>query len=116
MKRLLTLVSISLLFSCDNTSTKTPTTSPTPTNSAVVTAISFKDVKTIIDQKCTTCHTSVGRTPAGTISFDTISVIGDRANQIKKSVTRRSMPPSGSLPPNEMQLISDWADQGGKTE
>lgn len=113
MKSLLILVSVSLLFSCDNTSTKTPTASATPTTP--ITAVNFKEVKTLIDQKCTTCHTSVGRMPAEGISFDTLNAIGSGSDRIKRSVVRRSMPSSGSLTDAEIKLITDWADQGGKT-
>lgn len=114
MKRLLILASVSFLFSCDNTATKTPSTSATPTTPII--AVNFKEVKTLIDQKCTTCHTAVGRKPAEGISFDTLSDIASGSNKIKRSVVRRSMPPSGSLTDAEIKLISDWADQGGKTE
>lgn len=114
MKKLIALLSFSILFSCTNTATQTPST-PSSSTTPVAT-VSFASVKTVIDQKCTTCHTSVGRTPANGISFDTASGIGGRSNQIKREVERKSMPPSAPLSDSEIKLISDWVSQGSKTE
>lgn len=115
MKKLLTLLSISILFSCTSANTQTPPSTPS-SSTAPATAVSFKEVKTLIDQKCTTCHTSVGRSPAAGVSFDTVSGIGSRSNQINRQVSRKSMPPSAPLSDTEMKLISDWVSQGAKTE
>lgn len=114
MKKLIALLSFSILFSCTNTATQTPSTPSEST--APVTAVSFKEVKTLVDQKCTTCHTSVGRSPDAGVSFDTVNDIVSGSNEINRQVSRKRMPPSTPLSNTEMKLISDWVSQGAKTE
>lgn len=115
MKKLLTLIILSSsLFGCvgDDSTTPTKPVSPSPTTPTAT--VSFSSVKNVINQQCTTCHTSVGRTPSAGISFDTDSSIVSRASQIKNRVSNRTMPPSNPLSAADIQLISDWVSQGAK--
>lgn len=115
MKKLLTLMVLSsALFSCVGNDSKSPSNTVNPSPTTPVATVSFSSVKNIVAQQCTTCHTSVGRTPSAGIAFDTDSSIVSRANRIKTRVSNKTMPPSTPLSAADIQLISDWVSQGAK--
>lgn len=115
MKKLLSLIILSsTLFGCVGDDSTSPSNPVSPSPTTPVATVSFSSVKNIINQKCTTCHTSVGRTPAAGMAFDTDASIVSRANQIKTQVSNKSMPPSNPLSAADIQLISDWVAQGSK--
>ena len=68
------------------------------------------EIRPIIDTNCqlSSCH---GDNP-GIPSFATYPDVQANASGIKFKTSSGSMPPGGPLPDAEVQLISDWVDQG----
>ena len=72
------------------------------------------DVKTIIDNNCTTCHGSV-RPQAGLslVSYQQVRTAAESGNLIPRmNNATNPMPPSGILPAATRALIDKWADDG----
>lgn len=67
-------------------------------------------IRPIIDTNCqiSNCHGSNGSIP----TFLTYNNVKDNALGIKFRTAAKTMPPTGALPDSEIQLISDWVDQG----
>ncbi len=73
----------------------------------------FTSVKNIINSRCGGCHTGGGS--SGGVSFATDCSIVNRASRIQaRAVTQSNMPPSGPLPSNEKQAITNWINAGGQ--
>lgn len=68
------------------------------------------EIRPIIDTNCqlSNCHGDWQGIP----SFATYADVSANANGIKFRTGNGSMPPAGPLPDAEVQLISDWVDQG----
>ena len=68
------------------------------------------EIRPIIDTNCqiSNCHGDNQGIP----SFATYADVNANANGIKFRTGNGSMPPAGPLPDAEVQLISDWVDQG----
>lgn len=112
------LLSTILLSGCD-----TKSVSPLPTSSATVpsdTKVSFAQVKSVISQRCSTCHsstptdTSFGNMPGGVV-YDTDQQIQAGAQRIKaRTVISKDMPKMNktNITQEERDLIGKWVDQG----
>ncbi|RYX99733.1 hypothetical protein EON78_02780 [bacterium] len=122
--------SIMLLSACNSTTTtqpqpsasassvpSTPTESPTNGNT---TKVQFVQVKTIIEQRCATCHSatsvdnSFGNMPGG-VSYDTAELIKANANRIKaRAVISKDMPKFNktNITEEERTLLGRWVDEG----
>ena len=83
-------------------------------------------IQTIFNSNCTSCHTgtynggldltSYENVMAGGTSGDVI-VPGDHANSLLwQKVDNGTMPPSGNLSADEIELIGDWIDEGALPE
>jgi len=73
--------------------------------------VSYADqVRPIIDTNCqiSNCHGDSEGIPP----WASYANVKAKAEEIKFKTTSGSMPPSGPLPDTEIQLISDWVDQG----
>ena len=75
------------------------------------------DTKAVFDARCTSCH-ATSRTggvrngaPVG-VNFDTYTVAAANAVRGNTRVQAGTMPPTGTLPQNERELIQLWLDQG----
>ncbi len=68
------------------------------------------EIRPIIDTNCqiSNCHGAQQGIP----SFATYADVSANASNIKFRTSSGSMPPAGPLPDAEVQLISDWVDQG----
>jgi hypothetical protein len=68
------------------------------------------EIRPIIETSCqlSNCHGD----RMGIPSFATYADVSANANGIKFRTGNGSMPPAGPLPDAEVQLISDWVDQG----
>lgn len=67
-------------------------------------------IRPILDANCqnANCHGGNPNIP----SFETYDDVKNKADRIKARTGAGTMPPSGPLPANEVQLIADWVDQG----
>ena len=108
---LIVLLSFALISSCNKSSS-----SSTSTNGKY-----FPTVKTIIQNNCLSCHSSIGSWSGRPTSFDTDSSIAADYSIIKQSVagpftfTIHQMPQGGSLSTSDINTIIAWYDKGGKT-
>lgn len=107
------------LVACSGSDEATPT--PTPT--LPPTTVTYEQVAPLLAQNCVGCHQAGGIAP---IALDGYANASHYAASIKASVQSRSMPPyvvdtSGDcqnyannhwLTQEEIDLLSDWADQG----
>ena len=68
------------------------------------------EIRPIIDTNCqiSNCH---GSNP-NLVSFETYADVKANASGIKTRTGNGSMPPSGPLPNQEIELIANWVDQG----
>ena len=76
-----------------------------------VTEVSYANqVRPIIDTNCqiSNCHGSQSGIP----TFATYNDVLSNAAGIQARTTGKTMPPTGPLPDDEIQLIADWIDQG----
>jgi uncharacterized membrane protein len=87
-------------------------------------AVSFARVATIVEQRCTPCH-SMNPTQAGFsapplgIAFDTPEEIRSRASQIEEQAVRTSAMPLGNvtgMTEQERELLGEWIDHGARVE
>jgi uncharacterized membrane protein len=104
--------------------TPTETTETTETTVTSPSFVPFAEVATIIEQRCTPCHsmnpTQEGFTapPAG-VAFDTPEEIASRASQIhEQSVRTRAMPLGNvtGMTDEERELVGRWIEQGASTD
>lgn len=87
-------------------------------------SVSFSAVRTIIFQRCQSCHSSVPSdrrhvVPAGGIAFDDPASIATLGVRIRAVTTgSRTMPPPGAtaMTEDERQLLGRWVVQGAKLE
>ena len=99
-----------------------------PTQEAVVAApagdVSFGSVKTVIQQRCLTCHSSAPTDDAFKVAprgivFDTAAQIKGQAMQInERAVVSQSMPLGNKtgMTPEERSLLGKWIAQGAPLE
>jgi uncharacterized membrane protein len=85
-----------------------------------VTPPGFADVRSVIDRRCASCHSSspsdvsLGATPAG-IAFDTPAQIRALAGRIhERAVATRTMPPANrtGMTDAERALLARWVEGG----
>lgn len=117
------LITLSLLSTIVITACDTKAVSPTPptsTSQPSDTKVSFTQVKSIITQRCSTCHsatstdTSFGNMPGG-VAYDTDAQIQSGAQRIKaRTVVSKDMPKMNktNITQEERDLIGKWVDQG----
>lgn len=80
----------------------------------------FSDVKTILQNSCTSCHSSEGTWEGRPIAFDTDTLIAQQYIAIKAavadpvSVNNKRMPKDGALTAKEIDIIVKWFEKGGK--
>ena len=83
-------------------------------------AVTFADVRHVIDRRCAVCHSSrptdltFGAAPAG-VMFDTPEQIATRADRIReRAVTTRTMPPANrtGITDDERVLLGRWVASG----
>jgi len=92
--------------------------------SAEVGAVPFSTVRTIVFQRCQSCHSSVPSdrrhaASAGGIAFDDPAAIAALGVRIRAVTTgSRTMPPPGAagMTENERELLGRWVAQGAKLE
>lgn len=82
---------------------------------AVVNGPLFTAVVTLINSKCSGCHT--GTNPTSGISFGTDCSIVEKKNNIKtQAVDLEAMPKGGpALSATDKKVITDWITAGGRT-
>jgi uncharacterized membrane protein len=99
-----------------------PTASSQPVSAAAARthAVSFAEVRPIIDRRCAACHsqspsiTDFGPTPAG-VSFDTPEGMRAMSQRIRvRAVDTRTMPPANRtrITDEERAVLGMWVDQG----
>lgn len=72
----------------------------------------FKAVSTVIDSKCTGCHSNRGGN-AGGVNLENYPAVRAKLNRVLyRSIETRDMPPRKPLTDTEMQLLQNWADSG----
>lgn len=80
----------------------------------------YPAVKTIIAEKCLSCHASNGTWSGRPIKLDTDQDISSQSEAIKKSVAdpvspiNRRMPQEDSLTEQQIQTIVNWYQKGGQ--
>lgn len=127
MKRLLFLSP--LFFSvvsgaCSKSSSNKAETDPTPPQSADAQSLTFyKDIKPLMDRKCSGCHTEGGLAGLDLTGYTQVKAL---RNSIKAAVVAKRMPPwlaeAGhqtyrddlSLSSVELKKIVDWVDLGAE--
>lgn len=92
------------------------TSSPEP-----VETVAFAEIKTIIDNRCVSCHAQAPtrpgfNTPAGGVTFGTPAEIQAKADRINNRVQSRSMPQGNvtGMTDTERARIKLWFEQGAK--
>jgi uncharacterized membrane protein len=78
-------------------------------------AVSFAEVQAIVDERCVTCHTGASA-PAG-IALDEPQTIEARAEDIRRVVDARIMPPGNQtgMTDTERETVVRWVEQGAPT-
>jgi uncharacterized membrane protein len=78
-------------------------------------AVSFAEVQAIVDERCVTCHTGASA-PAG-IALDEPQTIEARAEDIRRVVDARTMPPGNQtgMTDTERETVVRWVEQGAPT-
>ena len=124
MKKIISLYILSLIFigACDN-----KTTSPSTPNSSSSTTpivgekVDYLKVKSIVNQRCTVCHSANAKdpsfgSPAGGTLFDTDEQIKAKSDRIKaRAVVQKTMPFANNktgITDDERALLGKWVDQG----
>jgi len=93
----------------------------TSSDSTPVTTKYFPLVKTIIQNKCISCHSTSGNWSGRPTAFDTDSSIAKQFASIKASISdpvtpnNKRMPQTGVLSTNDINSILGWYNAGGKT-
>jgi uncharacterized membrane protein len=91
-----------------------------PDRGAAVGAVTFEDVRPIIQRHCVTCHSEapthegIPEAPKG-VSFDTAEDIRLHAEMIKKQTVLSDIMPLGNetdMTERERQMLGAWIDQG----
>ena len=74
--------------------------------------MTFAQVRSIVDERCVTCHTGAGA-PAG-VQLDDDATLVARADDIRALVADRVMPPGNQtgMTDEERTLVVRWAQQG----
>jgi hypothetical protein len=73
------------------------------------------DIRVIIQNNCTTCHSDPPRNdaPMSLVTYDDVrNAVENRGLLGRINSTTSPMPPTGRLPAATRQLIEDWADLG----
>ena len=73
------------------------------------------DIRLIIQNNCTTCHSDPPRNqaPMSLVTYDDVrNAVENRGLLGRINSTSNPMPPTGRLPAATRQLIEDWADLG----
>jgi uncharacterized membrane protein len=105
----------------DDGGSQTATTTATTTT---VANVPFEQVATIVEQRCTPCHSAnptqegFSAPPLG-IAFDTPEEIRARASQIEEQAVRTNAMPLGNvtgMTEQERELLGRWIDQGARVE
>lgn len=117
MKKFITLLFCSnlLISACDN---KTPSTPSASSNPSTDTKITFAQVKTVVEQRCSMCHSAAKGSTQGGVSYDTNEQIVSGAQRIKaRAVTAKDMPKTNktNMTQEERDLIGKWVDQGASS-
>jgi uncharacterized membrane protein len=90
----------------ETTNSQTGSTSGTP-------GPLFNAVKTLMDQKCVSCHNA--GSSAGGRNFQASANIVAGKDRIKvRAVDEGTMPPSGTLPQADKNTIMAWVNAGGR--
>ncbi len=93
-----------------------------PQNIAEDGPVPFAEVRTIVDRRCTVCHSAnpadrtFGVAPGG-VTFDTPEQIRARAERIRvRAVATKTMPPGNRtwMTPEEREILRRWLDQGAR--
>lgn len=97
--------------------TPTPTTSPTPSDNSLE-----GQAVQILTNLCLACHGTSGsggvsqiNSPDHLRTAGLVSPGNPGASTIMTAITNRGMPPSGSLPANEIATLEAWITAGAKT-
>ncbi len=102
----------------------TPANQPSSTPSAnsstsPATTVAFAEIKTIIDNRCVSCHAqtptnSAYRSPAGGLDLETAAQIQSSASRINARVQSRSMPQGNvtNMTDAERAQVKLWVEQG----
>jgi len=106
-----------------NSATTQPTDASQNTNINVANGVPFAQVKTILDQRCTVCHSSSPSSPLFTtapagVMFDTPEQITLEAAKINAQAVASNVMPLGNMTKmtkQERQLIGKWITEGAKT-
>lgn len=136
MKKLLSLMALSMLFvyACDNKGTtntpSTPASSSAPVASAnpsspapvVSDKVDFASVKTVVAERCAACHAPKGQRtimpdqgPAGGVLLITPEEIKAKAARIKaRALESKTMPTNNAtkITEDERALLGKWVDAG----
>ena len=88
------------------------TTPQVETTPIVAEAIGFKDIQDrIINPSCIQCHNASD--PKGGIALDSYALVKANLGLIENEVlTQKTMPPSQALIPAQLQVLSDWIQNG----
>ena len=104
--------------------TATTTAGTTATTTTAAASVPFEQVATIVEQRCTPCHSAnptqggFSAPPLG-IAFDTPEEIRSRASQIEEQAVRTRAMPLGNvtgMTDEERELLGRWIDQGARVE
>jgi uncharacterized membrane protein len=114
------LVSIASLFLFNNCDKKVAKLASSPVLSACDTVSYTKDIKALIDLKCSTtpgCQTASGAQFNGGVTLETYAQVVAKADRIKvRAVEEGTMPPAPETPLTQVQkdLLLCWLTSGKK--
>lgn len=101
---------ITLIASCSSDSTEDIIDQPKdPIGEITYTS----HVKSIIDSKCVGCHANPPKNGAPS-SFVNFTQVDGKSSGILKRMDGGTMPPSGRLPQETVDIIKEWIKQGKK--
>jgi len=101
---------ITLIASCSSDSTEDIIEDP----KEPVGEITYKShIKSIVDSKCVGCHASPPKNGAPS-SFINFTQVEGKSSGILKRMDEGTMPPSGRLPQESIDLVKEWINQGKK--
>lgn len=77
-----------------------------------------KDIKSLVESKCTACHQSGGSGPGDFTKTEPVKTVVNNGKFKNRVITQKNMPPAGSpqFTSDELDKIERWLNDGAKFE
>lgn len=100
------------ILSCSKTDSTPDITTPAPTCSGTPGPL-FTAVKNLMAQKCVSCHNASNANGGQNWQVD-CNIVAGKARIKARAVDEGTMPPTGTLPQADKNIITAWINAGGR--